>query len=39
MDLGLRKEICSGERNWRITDKDIIFIGVEMNVISRKYKA
>ena len=39
MDLGFRKDMYSYDKNWRFTDKDIIFKDVEMNITLRKYKA
>lgn len=39
MDLGFGKDMYSFDKNWRVTEKDIIFKDVEMNITLRKYKA
>ena len=39
MDLGFGKDMYSYDKNWRVTEKDIIFKDVEMNITLRKYKA
>ena len=38
MDLGFGKDMYSYDKNWRVTEKDIIFKDVEMNITLRKYK-
>lgn len=39
MGLGFRKDMYGYDKNWRVTDKDIILKDVEMNITLRKYKA